>query len=157
MRVAVIDKDRRQVILVEQLLLVVAEDDQRVEFGAAHALLQALDRRLCLVVARSEALGASIAAALSGRRDPATRRRWPGRLPCREARTPSQSIKLGQSLAGVFSVGVCEVAIPRTILAMTDLLAVLEVVAVRIGQWKGSIRPTKRGRTIAFLSTGSPL
>ena len=53
--VAVIDEDRRQVILVEQLLLVVADDDQRVELGAAHTLLQPLDRRLRLVVTCEEA------------------------------------------------------------------------------------------------------
>ncbi len=55
-RVAVIDEDRRQVVLVEQLLLVVADDDQRVEFGAAHALPQMLDRRLRFVMARGKAL-----------------------------------------------------------------------------------------------------
>src|SRR6516225_1449682 len=54
--VAVIDENRRQVILVEQLLLVVAEDDQRVEFGATRTLLQPFDRRLGLVVARGKAL-----------------------------------------------------------------------------------------------------
>jgi hypothetical protein len=45
------------VVLVKELLLVVADDDQRVEFGAAHRLLQALDRRHGFVVARGKALG----------------------------------------------------------------------------------------------------
>ncbi len=54
--VAVIDENRGQVVFVEQLVLIVADNDQCVELGAAHTLLQPLDRRLGLVVTCEEAL-----------------------------------------------------------------------------------------------------
>src|SRR6516164_3640862 len=149
--VAVIDENRRQVILVEQLLLVVAEDDQRVEFGATRTLLQPFDRRLGLVVARGKALrrqfrqrsrGGAAQQFLVVAGSPSL---------SRNSRTPSRSIKLGQSLAGAFSIGVCDVATPRTILAMT---LALRCICRRGGAAKWYGRPPSASTSVGVAHVG---
>ena len=144
-------------ILVEQLLLVVANDDQRVELGAAHALFQMLDRRLRFVVARGKALRRQLRQrSRVGAREQLLIGRGRALL-VEKIADPVAIDKARPVLGRVLSIGVCDVAIPRTILAIPFLLARVAGVVRRDSSVSSSARARQPARESPQHSGRSPV